>query len=91
MHWAAQVDIKTANGTVVMQPGGPACEDCWSIGLDVLVYDSWPAFLKDYTECSVIQDRVETIRERKKTKASELVAYFQQKKVTSHTRGLGNG
>ena len=81
MTWATHTKLTDKHGTEVQQAAGPACEECWIIGIEILLFQSWLAFVEAHAEGGILAERVAAIRQRMKSKPQ--ASDFAQEEVTN--------
>ena len=56
MEWAAEQSA-TEKGKSIKVPVGKGCMRCWRVGVDVLGYDTFAAYAKDYHKDKAVQEK----------------------------------
>ena len=58
LEWAAY--LQGSDGENL--PAGPGCATCWKVGMDILMYDCFEAFMRDYKRDEALRARVDKIK-----------------------------
>ena len=60
--WALYARAKIAGGKFEKVPSGTACEQCFRIGVEVLGFSDWEAFVSEHREDEALQGKVKKTR-----------------------------
>ena len=70
--WAATQEV-TEGGTKTTAAVGPACMDCWDIGVNILGFECWKDFKKEYDrKDSLVPGKVEKVKQRRQKPNGEV-------------------